>query len=78
MFLQNLPMPPDADLRKLLRFSSQDGLIWLSGQRMLLLHSASLMALHHTIFMLGGNHLFHDDDGHSCEFVVRVNVEICV
>ena len=46
MFLQNLPMPPDADLRQLLRFSSQDGLIWLSGQRMLLLHSASLMALH--------------------------------
>ena len=50
-------MPPDADLRKLLRFSSQDGLIWLSGQRMLLLHSASLMALHQELMnTLGAAH----------------------
>lgn len=39
------PLPSDADLRRLIRFSTEDGLIWLSGQRMLLLHSASLTAL---------------------------------
>ncbi|QIL78790.1 sigma 54-interacting transcriptional regulator [Diaphorobacter sp. HDW4A] len=39
------PLPPDADLRSLVRFSTDDGLIWLSGQRMLLMHSASLMEL---------------------------------
>ena len=38
-------MPSDADLRSLVRFSTEDGLIWLSSQRMLLLHSASLGAL---------------------------------
>ncbi len=39
------PMPSDADLRKLVRFSTEEGLIWLSDQRMLLLHSASLTAV---------------------------------
>ena len=39
------PLPSDADLRSLVRFSTEDGLIWLSSQRMLLLHSASLGAL---------------------------------
>ncbi|WP_353234622.1 sigma 54-interacting transcriptional regulator [Diaphorobacter ruginosibacter] len=38
-------MPSDDDLRRLIRFSTDDGLIWLAGQRMLLLHSASLSAL---------------------------------
>lgn len=38
-------MPADDDLRQLVRFSTDDGLIWLAGQRMLLLHSASLSAL---------------------------------
>ena len=38
-------MPSDADLRNLVRFSTEDGRIWLSSQRMLLLHSASLIAL---------------------------------
>lgn len=38
-------LPPDADLRSLVRFSTDDGLIWLSGQRMLLMHSASLLEL---------------------------------
>jgi len=39
------PLPDDADLRRLIQFSSDDGRIWLAGQRMLLLHSASLGAL---------------------------------
>ena len=38
-------LPSDADLRSQVRFSTEDGLIWLSGQRMLLLHLASLHAL---------------------------------
>jgi len=38
-------LPPDADLRAMIHFSSDDGRIWLAGQRMLLLHSASLGAL---------------------------------
>jgi len=38
-------LPPDADLRGMIQFSSDDGRIWLAGQRMLLLHSASLGAL---------------------------------
>jgi len=38
-------LPPDADLRGLIQFSSDDGRIWLAGQRMLLLHAASLGAL---------------------------------
>ena len=44
-----LPAPPtlpsDADLRRLVHFSSGDGRIWLSGQRMLLVHAAALQAL---------------------------------
>lgn len=38
-------MPLDTDLRRLLRFSTDDGLIWLGEQRMLLLHLASLQAI---------------------------------
>ncbi len=39
------PLPSDADLRKLVQFSSSDGRIWLAGQRMLLLHVAAMGAL---------------------------------
>ncbi|GGH67123.1 sigma-54-dependent Fis family transcriptional regulator [Comamonas phosphati] len=39
------PLPSDADLRSLVHFSTEDGLIWLSSQRMLLIHLASLSAL---------------------------------
>jgi DNA-binding NtrC family response regulator len=39
------PLPSDADLRRLVHFSSGDGRIWLAGQRMLLLHAAALGAL---------------------------------
>ncbi len=39
------PLPSDADLRRLVHFSTQDGRIWLSGQRMLLVHAAALTAM---------------------------------
>lgn len=39
------PPPSDADLRRLLHFSTVDGRIWLSGQRMLLVHAAATQAL---------------------------------
>lgn len=39
------PLPSDADLRRLVHFSASDGRIWLSGQRMLLVHTAALSAL---------------------------------
>lgn len=42
---QNLALPSDADLRRLVHFSAGDGRIWLSGQRMLLVHAAALHAL---------------------------------
>ncbi len=34
--------PENADLRRLIRFSSDDGLIWLDESRMLLMHAAAL------------------------------------
>lgn len=37
--------PSDADLRRLIHFSTDDGRIWLAGQRMVLLHTAALAAL---------------------------------
>nr|WP_247656043.1 sigma-54-dependent Fis family transcriptional regulator [Hydrogenophaga aromaticivorans] len=37
--------PPDADLRKLLRFEPDSGAIWLGERRMVLLHTAALSAL---------------------------------
>ncbi|WP_020656185.1 sigma-54-dependent Fis family transcriptional regulator [Massilia niastensis] len=37
--------PEDLDLRRLIRFSAEDGSIWLSESRMLLLHAASLGSL---------------------------------
>jgi DNA-binding NtrC family response regulator len=36
------PLPPDADLRRMVHFSAGDGRIWLAGQRMLLVHAAAL------------------------------------
>jgi DNA-binding NtrC family response regulator len=39
------PFPPAGDLRRLIHFSANDGRIWLAGQRMLLLHTASLGGL---------------------------------
>ena len=37
--------PQNNDLRRLVRFSSEDGLIWLAENRMLLLHTAAMSAL---------------------------------
>jgi len=37
--------PQNGDLRKLLRFSAEDGAIWLAENRMLLLHTAAVSAL---------------------------------
>ncbi|KUE85104.1 Fis family transcriptional regulator [Cupriavidus necator] len=39
------PLPPDTDLRRLIHFSAADGRIWLAGQRMVLIHAASLGTL---------------------------------
>lgn len=39
------PYPQDTDLRKLVRFSAEDGTIWLAEDRMLLLHAAALGGL---------------------------------
>jgi DNA-binding NtrC family response regulator len=41
----NLKYPPDADLRRLLRFAPDSGAIWLGDRRMALLHTAALAAL---------------------------------
>ena len=38
-------LPSAADLRRQVQFSSSDGRIWLAGQRMVLMHAASLGAL---------------------------------
>ena len=44
--MSNLPpLPSAADLRRQVQFSSSDGRIWLAGQRMLLMHAASLGTL---------------------------------
>ncbi|MBN8507657.1 MAG: sigma 54-interacting transcriptional regulator [Burkholderiales bacterium] len=40
-----LKYPPDADLRRLLRFTPDSGAIWLGDRRMVLLHTAALSAL---------------------------------
>jgi len=37
--------PPDSDLRNLVRFCADKGLIWLDENRMLLMHTAALSAL---------------------------------
>lgn len=43
--LKPAPFPPDADLRRLIHFSTSDGRIWLADQRMVLIHAAALGAL---------------------------------
>jgi len=51
------PLPSDADLRRLLQFSTEDGRIWLAGQRMLLVHTAALQALRRELMTsLGAEH----------------------
>ena len=41
--MAHLPaLPSDADLRRQVHFSAADGRIWLAGQRMVLMHAASL------------------------------------
>ena len=40
-----IPLPSDADLRRLVHFSAGDGRIWLAGHRMLLLHAEALGGL---------------------------------
>ncbi len=40
-----MPLPSDADLRRLVHFSVGDGRIWLAGQRMLLVHAQALGGL---------------------------------
>lgn len=46
--------PKDLDLRRLVRFSAEDGTIWLGEHRMLLLHVAALAALRKELFNLAG------------------------
>ena len=43
--MSSIHYPPSTDLREMLRFSPDDGLIWLGEQRMVLLHTAALSAL---------------------------------
>jgi len=44
-----LNYPSDSDLRRLLRFESYSGAIWLGEQRMVLLHTAALTTLRHDL-----------------------------
>ncbi len=46
--------PKDLDLRRLVRFSAEDGAIWLGEHRMLLTHVAALAALRKELFNLVG------------------------
>lgn len=46
---KHLPYPPDQDLRRLLRFETDSGSIWLGERRMVLLHTAALTALRHDL-----------------------------
>ncbi len=54
-------LPSDADLRRQIQFSAADGRIWLAGQRMVLLHAASLGILRrelmHTLGPTGARRL---------------------
>jgi DNA-binding NtrC family response regulator/predicted hydrocarbon binding protein len=53
----HLKYPDDADLRRLLRFTPEDGSIWLGERRMVLLHTAALAALRHDLITsVGGDH----------------------
>ena len=54
-------LPSDADLRRQIQFSAADGRIWLAGQRMVLMHAASLGILRrelmHTLGPTGARRL---------------------
>ena len=43
--MTSIRYPEDSDLRRLLRFSSEDSLIWLGEHRMVLLHAGALAEL---------------------------------
>jgi DNA-binding NtrC family response regulator len=45
MLGSKIPYPQNTDLRRLVRFSADDGTIWLAEDRMLLLHAAALGGL---------------------------------
>lgn len=45
----SLAYPPDADLRRLLRFEPDSGAIWLGERRMVLLHTVALTELRHDL-----------------------------
>ncbi|MDR2852992.1 MAG: sigma 54-interacting transcriptional regulator [Burkholderiaceae bacterium] len=47
-------LPSDADLRRQVQFSPADGRIWLAGQRMVLLHAASLGILRRELMLTLG------------------------
>jgi DNA-binding NtrC family response regulator len=49
-----LPLPSDADLRRLVHFSAGDGRIWLAGHRMLLLHTEALGTLRRELMQTVG------------------------
>jgi DNA-binding NtrC family response regulator len=49
-----LPLPSDADLRRLVHFSAGDGRIWLAGHRMLLLHAEALGSLRRELMQTMG------------------------
>ena len=43
--MATIQYPENADLRSLLRFAAEDGLIWLGEHRMLLLHAGAMAEL---------------------------------
>ena len=43
--MASIQYPENADLRSLLRFAAEDGLIWLGEHRMLLLHAGAMAEL---------------------------------
>lgn len=49
-----IPLPSDADLRRLVHFSAGDGRIWLAGHRMLLLHAEALGGLRRELIQTTG------------------------
>ena len=54
--MSTLPaLPADADLRRQVQFSSTDGRIWLAGQRMVLMHAASLGILRRELIQTLGH-----------------------
>ena len=53
----NFKYPPDSDLRRLLRFESDSGAIWLGDRRMVLMHTSALAALRQDLMnSVGADH----------------------